>query len=99
MNTLYDQDFYQWIETTVNQLRQQKFYLVDWENLIEELEGLGRSEKRAVRSHLVILLLHLLKWQYQPEYQSRSWQTSINNARRQLMRLPKILGLKPRPLT
>ncbi|WP_289501166.1 DUF29 domain-containing protein [Gloeocapsopsis sp. IPPAS B-1203] len=89
MNTLYDRDFYQWIETTVNQLRQQKFDLVDWENLIEELEGLGRSEKRAVRSHLVILLLHLLKWQYQPEYQSRSWRTSVNNARRQLMKLLK----------
>lgn len=86
---LYDQDFHQWIETTVDYLKQQKFDLVDWDNLIEELEGLGRSEKRAVRSHLVILLQHLLKWQYQPEYQCRSWQSSINNAKRQLLRLLK----------
>jgi hypothetical protein len=89
MTTLYDRDFHQWIETTVTHLKQQKFDLVDWDNLIEEIESLGRSEKRAIRSHLVILLLHLLKWQYQPEYQCKSWQVSIKNARRQLLRLLK----------
>jgi hypothetical protein len=87
MNTLYDRDFYLWIQTTAGQLRQQKFDLVDWDNLIEEIEALGRSEKRAIRSHLVILLLHLLKWQYQPQYQCRSWQSSIKNAREELLDL------------
>ncbi len=89
MTTLYERDFYQWIETTVDHLKQRQFDLVDWSNLVEELEGLGRSEKRAITSHLVILLSHLLKWERQPEYQCRSWQVSIKNTRRQLLRLLK----------
>lgn len=87
MATLYDQDFYLWIQTTAEQLKQRKFDTVDWDNLIEELETLGRSEKRAIRSHLVILLQHLLKWQYQPEHRSQSWRVSISNAREELQEL------------
>lgn len=87
MTKLYDRDFYLWIETTATQLKQQKFEEVDWENLIEELEALGRSEKRAVKSYLVVLLLYLLKWEYQPEYRSRSWATSVRNSRRELQKL------------
>jgi hypothetical protein len=60
---------------------------VDWENVVEEIEALGRSEKRAIRSHLVILLQHLLKWQYQLDYRSRSWETLIYNARTDLEEL------------
>lgn len=86
-STLYDRDFYNWTQITADQLRQWKFDLVDWDNLIEEIEALGRSEKRAIRSQLVILLLHLLKWQYQPEYQCHSWRASISNARIELMDL------------
>lgn len=85
--TLYEKDFYLWTQTTAELLKQQKFDAVDWDNLIEEIETLGRSEKRAVRSHLVILLQHLLKWQFQPERRSSSWQNSIDNARDELAEL------------
>lgn len=87
MTTLYDKDFYLWIQTTAEQLKRRRFDAVDWDNLIEELETLGRSEKRAIKSHMVILLQHLLKWQYQPERRSQSWRVSIANAREELQEL------------
>lgn len=77
MNKLYDQDFSLWIESTVEQLRQQKLDNIDWENLIEEIESLGKSEKNALQSNLRILLMHLLKWKYQSERRSNSWAYTI----------------------
>jgi len=68
-------------------LKERRFDAVDWDNLIEEIETLGRSEKRALRSYLILLLQHLLKWQFQPEHRSRSWQNSLNNARDNLTEL------------
>jgi hypothetical protein len=65
-HSLYETDFLRWIETTVTQLQQREFAKVDWENLIEEMESMGRSERRRILSNTVILFLHLLKWQYQP---------------------------------
>ena len=62
--TLYDQDYYLWIRTTINQLRTGQFSAVDLENLLEELETMGRSEKRAIESLLTKLLVHLLKLKY-----------------------------------
>ena len=76
-NSLYEEDFYLWIETTAKLLKEGKFSELDLDNLIEEIETMGRSEKKSLRSNLVILLLHLLKWQYQPNKRSRSWQSSI----------------------
>ncbi len=72
MTKLYDQDFSLWIETTVEQLKQKQLDNLDWENLIEEIESLGKSEKNALKSNLRILLMHLLKWQYQPNKRSSS---------------------------
>lgn len=89
MEKLYDKDFYEWTTITAQLIKDRQFDAVDWENLVEEIESLGRSEKRAVKSYLAILLLHLLKWQYQPEHQSRSWKNSINNARDELAELLK----------
>jgi len=57
----YESDFSLWIEETVTSLKSQNFQQVDWENLIEEVESLGRSQRSAVRSYLVRLLEHLLK--------------------------------------
>ena len=85
--TLYEKDFYLWTQITAKLLKQREFDAVDWDNLIEEIETLGRSEKRAIRSYLVVVLIHLLKWQHQPEHQSRSWLNSIRNPRRQLQNL------------
>ncbi|MDF5724681.1 MAG: DUF29 domain-containing protein [Rhizonema sp. PD37] len=83
---LYDQDFYLWIETTAKQLKEGRFSEVDLENLIEEIECMGRSEKQALESNLVVLLMHLLKYKYQHEKCSNSWKCSIREHRRRLRR-------------
>lgn len=80
-NSLYEQDFYMWIETTAKQLKEGKFDEVDLTNLIEEIESMGRSEKRELKSRLIVLLMHLLKWQYQPEKRSESWRSTISEQR------------------
>ncbi|MEA5576021.1 DUF29 domain-containing protein [Anabaena sp. UHCC 0451] len=81
---LYEQDFYLWIETTAKQLTAGNFAEIDLVNLIEEIESMGRSEKRALESNLVVLLMHLLKYKYQPEKRSKSWLSTIFEHRRRL---------------
>jgi hypothetical protein len=81
---LYETDYLQWIETTVQRLRSQDFSNVDWENLIEEIESMGRSERRSLESNLIVVIMHLLKWQFQPECRSRSWKSSIVEHRRRI---------------
>ena len=78
---LYDQDFYLWIETISKQLKAGKFAEIDLANLIEEIESMGKSEKRELKSRLIVLLMHLLKWQYQPEKRSESWRSTITEQR------------------
>ena len=81
---LYDRDYLQWIDTTVHRLRSQNYNQVDWEHLIEEIEAMSRRERKAMQSNLIVLFLHLLKWQYQPEFRSGSWQGSIVEHRQRL---------------
>ncbi|MBW4644183.1 MAG: DUF29 domain-containing protein [Goleter apudmare HA4340-LM2] len=81
---LYDTDYWQWIQTTVEKLQSQDYTNVDWENLIEEIADMGRSERRSLKSNLIVILLHLLKWQYQPEKRSGSWESSIIEHRRRV---------------
>jgi hypothetical protein len=81
---LYEQDFYLWIEITAKQLKAGNFTEIDLENLIEEIESMGRSEKRALESNLVVLLMHLLKYKYQPEKRSKSWLSTMFEHRRRL---------------
>jgi len=73
----YAEDFYGWLNTTAKLLRNRELSSVDFENIAEELESMGKSEKRELASRLTILLVHLLKWQYQPEKRSRSWENTI----------------------
>jgi Domain of unknown function DUF29 len=80
----YEIDYFRWLEVTVAQLRDRDLTRVDWAHLIEELEDMGRSEKRGLESNLVVLLLHLLKWQFQPEMRSGSWAGSIAEHRRRI---------------
>lgn len=82
--TLYETDYLQWIETTVKKLRFGDYTNVDWENLIEEIEDMGRSERRSLKSNLIVVLVHLLKWQFQPEHRSGSWEGSIIEHRRRI---------------
>jgi hypothetical protein len=92
----YDRDFYSWTQRQAGLLRQRRFDELDIDNIAEELETLGRSEKRELESRFEILLLHLLKWQYQPERRSNSWKRSIIEQRRQLPRvIDENPGLKP----
>jgi hypothetical protein len=81
---LYEADYLQWLETNLDNLRNQNYTQVDWENLLEEIEYMGKSERRSLKSNLIIVLLHLLKWQYQPERRSGSWERSIIEHRRRI---------------
>ena len=80
----YDQDFYSWALEQAALLRDRKFDQIDLVHLIEEIEDMGKSEKRALQSLLETLLMHLLKWQYQPAYQGRSWKFTIIEQRRRI---------------
>lgn len=82
--SLYETDFVHWVENTVEQLRSQNYASVDWANLIEEIEDMSRREKKSLKSNLIVVLLHLLKWQYQPELRSGSWRGSIREHRRRI---------------
>jgi hypothetical protein len=82
---LYEQDYYLWLKNTAQLLRDDKLSELDKFNLIEELEDMGRSEKRAVKSNLTILLMHLLKYKYQQKKRSKSWLRTIVEHRRRLL--------------
>ncbi|MFZ1640007.1 MAG: DUF29 domain-containing protein [Candidatus Contendobacter sp.] len=85
--TDYEHDFYRWTQTQAALLRQGKLAQADLENIAEEIESMGKSDKRAISSYLHNILLHLLKWQYQSSRRSRSWENSIDNNRRQVERI------------
>lgn len=80
-NSLYDRDFYAWANQQAALLRAGKLESADIENIAEEIESMGRSEKRELVNRLAVLLLHLLKWKFQPAFQSRSWRLSIEEQR------------------
>jgi hypothetical protein len=87
-NTLYEQDFYLWIEQTIRQLRNREFESLDLENLIEELADLGKSEKNTLKSNLKILLAHLLKLTVQhdvPDTMKGSWYDSVIEHRQRVL--------------
>jgi cell division protein FtsB len=73
----YEHDFYAWSYAQARALRSQDVQALDWENLAEEIESLGRSDRREVRSRLKVILVHLLKWQLQKEHRSLSWNATI----------------------
>ena len=97
-DTLYETDFVEWTEQTVQLIRSRQFERVDWENVIEEIESLGRSDRRELKSRLEVLLQHLLKWQYQPNLRSGSWQNTIDEQRNRITDLlQESPSLKPYP--
>ncbi len=85
--TRYDQDFYAWTQEQATLLKEKRFTELDLENLVEEVESMGRSEKRELESRLSVLMAHLLKWYYQPENRSRSWHATILEQRKELAKL------------
>ncbi len=80
----YDNDFYAWAMEQAALIRAGNLAAIDLENVAEEIESMGRSEKRELINRLNVLLLHLLKWQYQPSFQGRSWRLSIEEQRYRL---------------
>ena len=95
-NQLYQQDFYAWTVATAEMLKNKAWDKVDLTNLIEEVEAMGRSEKAALESNLVVVLMHLLKYLYQPERRSTSWINSIVEHRRRIDKaLKNSPSLKP----
>jgi hypothetical protein len=83
-HALYDQDFYAWANEQAGLLRAGRLSEADIEQIADEIESMGKTEKRELASRLTVLLLHLLKWQYQPSRAGASWQATIRVQRRDL---------------
>lgn len=84
LKEIYEYDFNRWLEITIQLLREEKFTTLDLDNLIEEIKAMGINQKRELKSRLRVLIMHLLKYKYQPEKKSRSWLSTIIEQRRQL---------------
>jgi Domain of unknown function DUF29 len=82
--TLYDTDFYAWTQVQAALLRSRAWDQLDSARLAEEIEDLGASQRHAVMRHLRVLLLHLLKWEYQPERRSESWTRRMSCAQAEI---------------
>ena len=86
-STLHDRDYQLWLETTIQQLRSGEFTHVDWSNLLDELESMGKNNRRAVKSLLTRLWEHLLKlryWESETEYNGNKWKSEITTFRQQI---------------
>ena len=87
MTKLYEQDYFAWTQDQADALRRRSINELDWENLLEEVEGLGKQQRGELRSHLIVLLVHLLKWRAQPERRGRSWELTIREQRKEAERV------------
>ena len=88
--TNYSSDYYTWTQEQVKLLKLKRFEQVDWDNLIEEIEDLGKSRENALESYLERLLDHLLKlsyWESEKEYCTRGWKAEIRNFRAQIKKI------------
>ena len=80
-DTLYERDFYAWLQNQAAKLRVRSHNDIDWDNLAEEIESAGKSEKKEIRRRLGILIQDLLKWQHQPGRRRESWRLTIGEQR------------------
>ena len=83
----YETDFYAWTQEQTSLLRNHQWSELDLENLIEEIDSLGKQQRQELRNRLSVLIGHLLKWEYQPQRRSRSWLATIRVQRRDTLRL------------
>src|ERR1700723_1229460 len=81
---LYEQDFYAWANEQAALLRAGRVSDADLEHVADEIESMGRSEKRELVSRLKVLLTHLLKWQFQSTLRGTSWRLTIEEQRREV---------------
>ena len=84
--SLYESDFYGWVQHQVALLREGAWDAVDIENIIEEIESTGRGERQQLVHRLTVLMVHLLKWCFQSERRGRSWRLSVEEQRLRLER-------------
>lgn len=90
MSALYDRDFNLWIQKTASDLKSKDMDAIDWNNLIDEIEGMGKSERRALQSYLERLIEHLLKlkyWEAERERCQRGWKIEIIEFRSRIERI------------
>jgi len=89
LKELYDKDFYLWVMENLKLLKNKEYELVDWENLLEEIEDMARRELRSVISLMAVIMEHLYKWENYREsaYMGSGWKKSILNARKELIDL------------
>lgn len=89
MNTKneYERDFYSWTLHSAQLLREGNFLEVDIENVAEEIESMGRRDRRLLVNRIAVLISHLLKWQHQPIRRSNSWKLTINGQRNKVFEL------------
>src|ERR1700676_5586789 len=80
----YDDDFFAWTQEQARLLRDGELADIDVENLAEEIESMGKSDRREIRNRLIVLLAHLLKWQFQANARSTSWSGTIIEQRQQI---------------
>ena len=90
--TAYDRDLYTWVQEQVALLRAGELAALDLQNIAEELSDVGRAQYNQLESALRVLLMHMLKWDRQPEHRTPSWIYSIREQRR---RYERILALNP----
>jgi Domain of unknown function DUF29 len=83
-SVLYDEDFFAWTIEQARLLRAGDLSAVDAANVAEEIESMGRSDRRQLQSRLAVLIMHLLKWRFQPSARSRSWSATIEEQRLQI---------------
>lgn len=79
--TPYEADYAQWCAEQGTLLREGRLSDLDRENLAEEIESLGRGDRREIRSRIRVLIAHLLKWEFQPGHRCHSWQSSVSEQR------------------
>ena len=81
----HERDFHAWSQDQGRRLREIRPDNIDWVNVAEEIEGLGRSQRSEIRSRLIVALAHLLKWAHQPDGRNNSWRASIVGARNEIL--------------
>ena len=92
LRQLYDRDFNLWIEQIKQQIQARDFENMDWENLLEEIDDMGKSQKRSLESYLELLIAHILKlqyWESQKDRNHKHWKVEVNNFRNRINRLLK----------
>ena len=84
---LYETDYYAWVNQQLDLLRAGQWHAADIQNLVEEIEDMAKRIKRELESRIKVLLVHLLKWQFQPDRRGASWEITIKGQRHDLKKL------------